>query len=69
MRRPVVGLLVTLLFAPLVSAGTEPKEVSFTAADGVEVYASLWRAEAEANLVLLFHQAGATSQRRRSTLN
>lgn len=62
MHRPVVGLLVTLLFASLVSAGTEPKEVSFTAADGVEVYADLYRADAEADLVLLFHQAGGDAR-------
>jgi len=62
MHRPVVGLLVPLLFASLVSAGTEPKEVSFTAADGVEVYADLYRADAGADLVLLFHQAGGDAR-------
>jgi dienelactone hydrolase len=45
--------------APEVSAATEP--VTLTAADGVKVYGTWYRAEQPKALILLFHQAGSGS--------
>ncbi|MBZ0112537.1 MAG: alpha/beta hydrolase [Thermoanaerobaculia bacterium] len=63
MNTKIIELLVIAALAcgPLTAEAT-PREVSFPAADGVEVFADLYSGDPGAPLLLLFHQAGGDAR-------